>query len=104
MDYRTKGGTRVPVLAGGARISWEPIRGIGFVLDMSEQRNMEDQRARVEVALDSPSRGVHLPPMTWGIQYKYSADALMLVFASHFYDASDYIRDYADFEASLNPK
>jgi two-component system cell cycle sensor histidine kinase/response regulator CckA len=51
MDYRTKGGTRVPVLAGGARISWEPIRGIGFVLDMSEQRNMEDQRARVEVAL-----------------------------------------------------
>ena len=51
MDYRTKSGVRFPVLAGGARISWEPVRGIGFVLDMSEQRNIEDQRARVEVAL-----------------------------------------------------
>lgn len=55
----------------------------------------DDGTRRVEVLLDSPHRGVYLPPMTWGIQYKYTADAKLLVFASHHYDARDYIRDYA---------
>ena len=35
--------------------------------------------------------------MVWGIQYKYSHDAVLLVFASHYYDAADYIRDYNEF-------
>ena len=37
--------------------------------------------------------------MVWGIQYKYSADAVLLVLASHPYDADDYIRDYDEFLA-----
>jgi hypothetical protein len=35
--------------------------------------------------------------MVWGTQYQYSADALLLVFASHHYDPKDYIRDYREF-------
>ena len=61
----------------------------------------DDGVHRVEVALDSPDRGLYLPPMTWGIQYKYSADAMMLVFASDYYDRDDYIREYADFIARV---
>lgn len=57
----------------------------------------DDGRHKVEVQLDSPDRGIYLPPMTWGIQYKYSADAMLLVFASDYYDNADYIRDYGDF-------
>lgn len=57
----------------------------------------DDGTCREEVVLDRPNIGIHLPPMTWGIQYKYSADALLLVFASDFYDADDYIRDYSEF-------
>ncbi len=57
----------------------------------------DDGVERVEVILDAPNRGVYLPPMTWGIQYKYSPDAMLLVFASHHYDAADYIREYDDF-------
>jgi len=49
---------------------------------------------REEILLDSPNKGIHLPPMIWGVQYKYSDDAVLLVFASHHYDADDYIRDY----------
>ena len=30
-------------------------------------------------------------------QYKYSNDAVLLVLASHEYDADDYIRDYSEF-------
>jgi UDP-2-acetamido-3-amino-2,3-dideoxy-glucuronate N-acetyltransferase len=57
----------------------------------------DDGDKREEFILDRPSTGLYLPPMTWGIQYKYSADAVLLVFASEAYDASDYIRDYSRF-------
>lgn len=57
----------------------------------------DDGENRTEVLLDSPDKGIYLPPMVWGVQYKYSADAVLLVFASHHYDATDYIRNYSQF-------
>jgi acetyltransferase-like isoleucine patch superfamily enzyme len=57
----------------------------------------DDGRHRQEFVLDGPDLGIYLPPKTWGVQYKYSSDAVLLVFASHHYDAADYIRDYKDF-------
>ena len=57
----------------------------------------DDGTNRQEFLLDRPDVAVHLPPMVWGIQYKYSSDAVLLVFASHYYDSEDYIRDYAEF-------
>ena len=64
----------------------------------------DDGQRRVEVMLDAPSRGLYLPPMTWGVQYKYSADAVLLVFASHHYEAADYIRDYDEFLVAVRGK
>ena len=40
-------------------------------------------------------------PMIWAVQYKYSPDALLLVFASDPYDPDDYIRDYDDFLSAI---
>lgn len=57
----------------------------------------DDGVNRQEFILDRPELGIHLPPMIWGIQYKYSPDAVLMVFASHFYDSADYIRDYSEF-------
>jgi UDP-2-acetamido-3-amino-2,3-dideoxy-glucuronate N-acetyltransferase len=57
----------------------------------------DDGEHRQEFLLNKPDVGVHLPPMVWGIQYKYSADAVLLVYASHYYDGADYIRNYAEF-------
>jgi UDP-2-acetamido-3-amino-2,3-dideoxy-glucuronate N-acetyltransferase len=57
----------------------------------------DDGIVREEIVLNSPAVGLHLPPLTWGIQYKYSPDAVLLVFASHLYDAGDYIRSYSEF-------
>jgi acetyltransferase-like isoleucine patch superfamily enzyme/dTDP-4-dehydrorhamnose 3,5-epimerase-like enzyme len=57
----------------------------------------DDGINREEFRLDRPDLGIHLPPMIWGVQYKYSTDAVLLVFASHYYDNADYIRDYAEF-------
>ena len=58
---------------------------------------VDDGIHREEVLLSNPGIGLHISPMTWGIQYKYSADAVLLVFASHHYDSTDYIRNYAEF-------
>lgn len=58
---------------------------------------VDNGTTRQEFRLDHPDVGLYMPPMTWGTQYNYSSDAVLLVFASHEYDASDYIRDYDDF-------
>ncbi|MDX8459214.1 WxcM-like domain-containing protein [Mesorhizobium humile] len=62
---------------------------------------VDDGRERKEVLLADPSIGLYLPPGVWGIQYKFQPDTVLLVMASHPYDASDYIRDYSDFLATV---
>jgi UDP-2-acetamido-3-amino-2,3-dideoxy-glucuronate N-acetyltransferase len=65
-------------------------------------------QGEIEVALDdgkeisvtkltSPSMGLYVPPLVWGVQYNYSPDACLLVLASDDYDPSDYINDYDEF-------
>jgi UDP-2-acetamido-3-amino-2,3-dideoxy-glucuronate N-acetyltransferase len=58
---------------------------------------VDDGESRREVLLNSPDLGICLPPLTWSTQYKYSRDAVLLVLASDYYDADDYIRNYRDF-------
>jgi UDP-2-acetamido-3-amino-2,3-dideoxy-glucuronate N-acetyltransferase len=58
---------------------------------------LDDGSARDEVMLDTPTIGLHIPPMVWGVQYKYSEDAVLLVLASDVYKTDDYIRDYDRF-------
>jgi dTDP-4-dehydrorhamnose 3,5-epimerase-like enzyme len=59
----------------------------------------DDGTSRHEVVLDSPAKGVHIPPMVWATEYKFTRDAVLLVLASEYYDPGDYIRDYGDFVA-----
>ncbi len=66
---------------------------VGIVVDDGERRD--------ELLLDSPQLGLHIPPMVWGIQYQFSADAVLLVLASECYAAEDYIRNYDDFLAAV---
>jgi UDP-2-acetamido-3-amino-2,3-dideoxy-glucuronate N-acetyltransferase len=55
----------------------------------------------LEFRLEHPRLGLHLPPLVWGVQYKFTPDAALLVFASHPYDPADYIRDYDEFLATV---
>ena len=59
----------------------------------------DDGSTRQEFVLDQPFIGLHLQPMTWAVQYKYSDDAVLLVLASDSYSAADYVRDYDDYLA-----
>ena len=63
---------------------------------------LDDGLNKAEVLLDKPNLGLHIPPRIWGIQYKYSTDALLLVLASEAYSADDYLRDYNGFISFIN--
>jgi len=64
---------------------------------------VDNGQMRQEFRLDRPDTGLYIPPMMWGTQYNYSPDAVLLVFASHEYDARDYIRDYDEFLLLASP-
>src|SRR6185369_5666470 len=46
----------------------------------------DDGTNRHEVVLDSPAKGVYIPPMVWSTEYKFTQDAVLLVLASEYYD------------------
>lgn len=62
---------------------------------------LDDGERRCEVTLDRPDMGVFMPEMIWGTQYRYSPDAVLLVFASRPYEADDYLRTYDEFLAEI---
>jgi hypothetical protein len=59
--------------------------------------SIDDGATRAEIRLEDPTIGLYLAPMTWGTQYDFSTDGVLLVAASHTYDVEDYIRDYDQF-------
>lgn len=65
---------------------------------------LDDGEHRCEVTLDRPDMGVFMPEMIWGTQYRYSPDAVLLVFASRPYEADDYLRTYDEFLSELQDR
>jgi len=59
----------------------------------------DDGVNQADFLLDRPDLGIHIPPMIWSVQYRFSPDAVLLALCSEPYDAADYIRDYAEFLA-----
>lgn len=52
---------------------------------------------REEWVLDDPKVGLHILPMMWAAQYRYTEDAVLAVFTSHEYDSNDYLRNYEEY-------
>lgn len=57
----------------------------------------DDGRVQADFLLERPNLGLYIPPMIWSVQYRFSADAVLLGLCSDLYDPADYIRDYAEF-------
>lgn len=62
---------------------------------------VDDGGRREEFVLNSPELGLYIPPLTWSEQFAFSADASLLVFASHSYSTADYIREYKAFTETV---
>jgi UDP-2-acetamido-3-amino-2,3-dideoxy-glucuronate N-acetyltransferase len=59
-----------------------------------------DGHGSEEILLDRPECALHVPPMVWTTQYRYSPDAVLLVLASDVYREEDYIRDFDQYQAA----
>ena len=58
---------------------------------------LDDGRKRCKVTLDRCDIGLYVPPMVWKTHYAFADDTALMVFASHAYDAGDYIRSYDEY-------
>lgn len=50
-----------------------------------------DGEHKKEYILDSPDKCLIIEPKDWHYMYKFSEDAILMVLASHHFDANDYI-------------
>lgn len=57
----------------------------------------DDGVTREVYELTNNLQALYMPPMTWGCQYDFSPDAVLLVLASDIYDPEDYIHEYEEF-------
>jgi UDP-2-acetamido-3-amino-2,3-dideoxy-glucuronate N-acetyltransferase len=48
--------------------------------------------------LDSPSIGLYIPAMTWGVQHDHSPQNVLSVFASEAFDSAEYIQEFNEFQ------
>jgi hypothetical protein len=51
--------------------------------------------------LDRPNAGLYVPGLIWRELLNFSADSVVLVIASEFYDPEDYFQNYADFRNAI---
>ncbi len=58
---------------------------------------VDDGHDERTVTLDTPARGVLIPPGLWTVVTFHCAATVVLVFCDRPYDAGDYIRDRAEF-------
>ena len=63
---------------------------------------LDDGETREDVLMDSPFKGVDLPPMLWHEMHSFSPDCVLLILASDYYDESDYVRNYSDFKRMIS--
>lgn len=58
---------------------------------------LDDGFTKRQVLLNRPDLGLHIPPGIWASEINFSSGSICLVFASHEYNESDYLRDYDEF-------
>jgi len=58
---------------------------------------MDDGLTKAEIWLDAPDKAIVIDKMIWHEMHEFSADCVLLVLASDFYDEQDYIRNYSAF-------
>ncbi|TGL16501.1 WxcM-like domain-containing protein [Leptospira yanagawae] len=68
-----------------------------FCISGSFLLGLDDGKVQQKVLMNKDNIGIYLGPMLWHTMEDFSAGCVLLVFASDYYDESDYIRNYEDF-------
>ena len=75
-----------------------------FLICIKGQVNVtcDDGTSRQVYTLDTPLKGLYIPPMIWAEQYYHSTDTMLIGLASHPFNEEDYIRDYDKFKEAVS--
>ena len=68
-----------------------------FCIRGSVKVTLDDGKEREIVHLDKPNEGIYLDTLMWHEMHDFSPDAVLVVFASEYFEESDYIRSYDEF-------
>lgn len=68
-----------------------------FCVSGSFELRIDDGSVHQKVMMKNNGYGIRLGPKLWHSMRKFSRDCVILVFASDFYDESDYLRKYDEF-------
>jgi dTDP-4-dehydrorhamnose 3,5-epimerase-like enzyme len=58
---------------------------------------LDDGKEKSIVKLENRNEGLFIKKMVWREMFNFSADCVLMVLASDFYNEDDYIRDYQKF-------
>lgn len=92
-------GTKKNSVRGGH--AHKSLKQVMFVINGSLDLKLETKEGVSIVTLDKPDLGVFIDVLSWREFYNFSDNAVVMVFASEYYDESDYIRDYNQFKKEI---
>ena len=69
-----------------------------FCINGSFKLMVDDGMNKKYFFLKDPNHGLYIGPKLWHTMFEFSKDCIILVFASDYYNESDYIRDYDEFK------
>lgn len=75
------------------RTCWEVV----FAVSGQFSLTLHDGKDEKTFMLDSPNKGVVIPPMVWCRLWDFTDSTVCLTFASEDYDATGYINDFKEF-------
>ena len=91
----------VPVDAERGGHAHHQLQQVLFALSGSFRIKIDDGHETSEHWLRNPRRGLLINQLIWREMDSFSQGAVCMVLASHAYDEADYIRDHADFLATV---
>ena len=62
---------------------------------------LDDGIEKNVIKLENRNEGLFIEKMVWREMFNFSADCVLMVLASDYYDEKDYIRDYNEFKNYL---
>ena len=89
--------TRLSQNAIRGRHAHKQLQQAIFCVRGSAELFLDDGKKTKTLRLESPDRGIYLPPGIWHEVSDFRNEALILVLASALFNESDYIRDYEEF-------
>ena len=69
------------------------LQQVAICLAGSCRMVLDDGQSKVEVLLDSFSKGLIIDPMIWHEMHDFNKGCVLMVVASDYYDETDYIRN-----------